>query len=227
MKKDRKIRSRLAMATFISLLIHLAFCFLPEETSLLFLGDKKIEELPRLVVIDLPRESFPVYLAKTSVPEIDRPEIPLEKTDFGLKGSAPSLPRISEQMPALSMDAIPEGLINFARPANSQSTPTDEDSLTSVSNYITSVLDRVNSFKQYPTVARKFGQQGAVVLAFEIAKNGDIDGDVAVAESSGYGTLNKSAVRSVKRCAPFPPLPDYVSSTSLPLKLRIEYLLQE
>lgn len=211
---------------FASLLIHLSLCFLPDEAGRLILGEDKVKELPQLIVIELPRESVPQYIANLPVPEISRPVIPIERHESVFRGIEPSLPRISEDISTLTTAEIPAGLKNFARPVHLQNAVIDEDSLTSVSNYITSVLDKVNSVKQYPVVARKFGQQGAVVLAFEIAKNGDI-GDVAVAESSGFGTLNNSAVRSVRKCAPFPPLPDYVSSSSLPLKLRIEYQLEE
>ena len=68
--------------------------------------------------------------------------------------------------------------------------------------YLAVVKERVESHRDYPSFARQSGHQGTVMLRVRIAADGGI-GSIAVAQSSGYGTLDRAAVAAVKRAAPF------------------------
>jgi periplasmic protein TonB len=58
----------------------------------------------------------------------------------------------------------------------------------------------------YPGVARKMGWEGKVVVSFVVMENGDIQ-DIKVVESSGYQALDKNAITTIKKAAPFPSPP--------------------
>jgi periplasmic protein TonB len=58
----------------------------------------------------------------------------------------------------------------------------------------------------YPGVARKMGWEGKVVVSFVVKENGDIQ-DIKVVESSGYQALDKNAMTTIKKAAPFPSPP--------------------
>lgn len=58
----------------------------------------------------------------------------------------------------------------------------------------------------YPVVARKKGWQGKVVVSFVVDTNGNIM-DIHIRESSGFSLLDRNAVKTIKRLAPFPPPP--------------------
>ena len=58
----------------------------------------------------------------------------------------------------------------------------------------------------YPIVARKKGWQGRVVISFVVDKDGSIM-DINIRESSGFSLLDRSAVKTIKKVAPFPPPP--------------------
>lgn len=55
----------------------------------------------------------------------------------------------------------------------------------------------------YPDIARQNGWMGKVTVSFIIAYNGCVR-DIEVVRSSGFGCLDKNAVKAVERSSPFP-----------------------
>ncbi len=64
---------------------------------------------------------------------------------------------------------------------------------------------------KYPRIARKMGWQGKVVVEFIVCKDGQVT-DIHIVESSGFASLDKNAIVTIKKAAPFP-------SPSFPAKL--------
>lgn len=58
----------------------------------------------------------------------------------------------------------------------------------------------------YPTLARKMGWQGKVIISFLIMPNGNSI-DVKIVKTSGQDILDRNAVETVKRSSPFPAPP--------------------
>jgi len=56
----------------------------------------------------------------------------------------------------------------------------------------------------YPSLARRQGWQGKVVVTFLLGPGGQVR-DLRVQQSSGYPSLDQSAVQAVERAAPLPP----------------------
>ncbi len=70
-------------------------------------------------------------------------------------------------------------------------------------NYI---KDGIQQNVIYPRQARMMGWQGRVILSFTINADGRVEG-ITVKESSGFALLDKKAIETVRKAAPFPSPP--------------------
>lgn len=67
-----------------------------------------------------------------------------------------------------------------------------------------SYIQRIIADKiQYPRAARLGQQQGTVLVAFTISKDGTVS-ELKIATSSGFALLDKNALEAVNKAAPFP-----------------------
>lgn len=55
----------------------------------------------------------------------------------------------------------------------------------------------------YPRMARKMGWEGKVVVCFVICKDGHVE-NMRIIKSSGFSALDKNALETIKKAAPFP-----------------------
>jgi TonB family protein len=67
---------------------------------------------------------------------------------------------------------------------------------------IRSFVDRIESLKHYPYIARRRGIQGTALIFVHLNKNGELK-DVVLRKSSGHEILDKSAVELIKKATPF------------------------
>ena len=104
--------------------------------------------------------------------------------------------------------------------------PAEPDSLLAVRSYIAGVYERINQVRRYPEISRKLGEEGAVEVAFAIGRDGMLAGETELVASSPFSALNRAARRSVRKSSPFPPLPECVRKSVLPLKVRILFQLE-
>ena len=72
--------------------------------------------------------------------------------------------------------------------------------------YFIRIRKQVSMAGKYPLQAARRGMQGTVNLKVTIEQNGDLSNLVLVG-SSGYELLDHSALKTMKRAGPFPPLP--------------------
>jgi len=63
--------------------------------------------------------------------------------------------------------------------------------------------ERIARALVYPAAARRRGWQGRVVVAFTLLRDGRVR-EVRVVATSGFGSLDRSAVAAVLAAAPFP-----------------------
>lgn len=89
-----------------------------------------------------------------------------------------------------------------------------------LSKHFTYIRDLINQQLVYPRAARKMGWSGRVVLRFVVTTTGSVD-SLRVVSSSGYQTLDRDAIETVKKAAPFPKPP-----VSAELALPVEYSLE-
>jgi len=77
-----------------------------------------------------------------------------------------------------------------------------------------------------PTTSACEYKDATVVLQFGIRKDGTL-AYVRVLKSSGYATYDDHAVETVRRSAPFPPIPDSVSLTGVPIDATMNYVVRQ
>ena len=65
------------------------------------------------------------------------------------------------------------------------------------------IKDNIQKKMSYPRLARKMGWQGKVVVSFMVGKDGKVQ-NVHIIESSGFAALDKNAIATIKKAAPFP-----------------------
>lgn len=85
------------------------------------------------------------------------------------------------------------------------------------------ILRRVEELKRYPASARIDRAEGKVVVKAVIHEDGNI-GEVEIFQSSGYLTLDKAAVETMRQAAPFH-LPHPLGQPRMTIKIPMSYRL--
>jgi protein TonB len=86
--------------------------------------------------------------------------------------------------------------------------------------YKSQISRRLNQYKKYPPEAMARQLSGIVRVSFRISSRGRISA-VRMTASSGYGALDAEALALLKRCNPFPPIPEALGLERLELDVPI------
>ena len=98
------------------------------------------------------------------------------------------------------------------------------ESLLSRQLYHSKLLKWTYKYISYPKRAAKRNQEGSVRLSVTIDRKGNVK-TVAPIEESNFGSLNKEAIKAVKRASPFPPMPDALSGEDFEFSMPIVFRL--
>ena len=90
--------------------------------------------------------------------------------------------------------------------------------------YYQMILDRLDRLKRYPSRARRRGDQGTVILAFTLKRDGSLK-EYAIRQSSGSKALDLEVKKLIRRAAPFPAIPANISQEELELSVPISFTL--
>ena len=90
------------------------------------------------------------------------------------------------------------------------------------SNYPGLVVSKLRRALRYPASARRAGLRGEVLIHFVVSRNGNV-GSVRVASSSGSPVLDRAAIDTVRRAAPFPAIPSSANRSSWQFTLPIAF----
>lgn len=82
----------------------------------------------------------------------------------------------------------------------------------------------LNRNKVYPLKARRFGQQGLVMLQITLDKDGKLI-KLDVIKRSPFESLNQAAVKMVESISLFPPIPHEINSQQISFSVPVEYKL--
>ncbi len=82
------------------------------------------------------------------------------------------------------------------------------------------IRDTVERNTSYPDIARRMGWEGKVLVAFIVCTDGQVE-DIRVIKSCGFKALDKNAINTIKRCAPFP-TPPLRAEVTLPITYRLK-----
>ena len=83
---------------------------------------------------------------------------------------------------------------------------------------------KIDQLKTYPSMSKRLGHQGEVVVGFTLLADGSII-NVRIDSESRFDALNKSALATVKSVKKFKPIPKDFGVTKMDLKIPIRYLI--
>ncbi|MCL4542438.1 MAG: TonB family protein [Deltaproteobacteria bacterium] len=98
-------------------------------------------------------------------------------------------------------------------------------SVSVLDKYFGEIKSKIVNNLVYPMYARKEGIEGYVNVLFKILKNGDLVFE-KIEKSSQHGTLNRSAIKTIKISAPFMPFPNGINRNSLTFLIKIYFKLK-
>jgi protein TonB len=90
-------------------------------------------------------------------------------------------------------------------------------------SYFASIKRKIELVWQYPYEAAAAGIQGELTLDFVIARSGKVD-SIELVRSSGSKILDDEAIRSIRKAAPFDPIPTQYKIPSLLIRGRFVYI---
>nr|VFK41637.1 MAG: protein TonB [Candidatus Kentron sp. SD]VFK47028.1 MAG: protein TonB [Candidatus Kentron sp. SD] len=92
--------------------------------------------------------------------------------------------------------------------------------------YLAALKARIERKKFYPPLSRRRGEEGKVVIAFVIRKNGQLT-HLSVRRSSGIRRLDNAALRTLREITPVEPIPAMLEREEWALSAPIIYGLRE
>jgi periplasmic protein TonB len=87
------------------------------------------------------------------------------------------------------------------------------------------LLKHLQEFKSYPLEARRRNEQGVVLLAFSIDRNGHVVSR-RIVKGSGYADLDAEVMALVERAQPMPAFPPSMTEAELNLTVPIRFSLR-
>ncbi|MDH5361109.1 MAG: energy transducer TonB [Gammaproteobacteria bacterium] len=88
------------------------------------------------------------------------------------------------------------------------------------------IKTRLSEHFEYPFIARRKGYQGTVTLSFRVQANGSLK-DIQVARSSGYGILDRSAIRALLKIRKLENIETWLQGDDFFMQLPVRYRLNE
>lgn len=82
---------------------------------------------------------------------------------------------------------------------------------------------KIDHNKYYPTLSRRLGQTGTVVIAFTLLEDGNIV-NVRIDKPSQYERLNISALDAVKKVERFKPIPKEIGEEKMDIKVPVKFM---
>jgi len=90
-------------------------------------------------------------------------------------------------------------------------------------SYFASIKRKIELVWQYPYEAAVAGIQGELTVDFVIARSGKLE-SVELVRGSGYKILDEEAIRSIRKAAPFDPIPSEYKIPTLQIRGRFVYV---
>ena len=135
--------------------------------------------------------------------------------------------------PKPQMKKAVQPLPKVSAPATAKSEPvTEQPQTTSTLNeqvkadlrsqYKSELRSRIEENKYYPSLSKRLGQKGEVVVAFTLLEDGHIV-NIRIDNPSRYESLNESALDAVKKVHTFKPIPKELGETRMDIKVPLKF----
>jgi protein TonB len=89
-------------------------------------------------------------------------------------------------------------------------------------DYLNRVRRWIAKYKKYPPEAMKRKQEGTVLVAFTLARDGTVL-SVDIERSSGVPVIDQAVFDMMRRASPVPPVPPHYAGTTLSIAMPIRY----
>jgi protein TonB len=99
---------------------------------------------------------------------------------------------------------------------------TEERGSASLSSYQAKLAAHLRRFRIYPAEAEARGLTGVAMVSFTVRRDGGLAA-VRLTRGSGYAVLDDAALAMVRRAAPFPPMPETISSSTLSIAVPVSF----
>lgn len=187
------------------------------------------------VVIGLHAAAIAGYLLFWHAPNVDiGDETPIISIDL----VAPQIDQVEQQKldtPEPPKPTTPEAVVPLPKPPPKvveQTNPAPRTTVHEVASapridpsWESLLLKHLQEFKNYPNEARRRNEQGEVLLAFSIDRNGHVISRHIV-HSSGYADLDAEVLALVERAQPMPAFPPSMTEAQLDLTVPIRFALR-
>jgi protein TonB len=98
----------------------------------------------------------------------------------------------------------------------------EERGSASLSSYEAKLAAHLRRFRIYPAEAEARGLTGVAMVSFTVRRDGGLAA-VRLTRGSGYAVLDDAALAMVRRAAPFPPMPETISSSTLSVAVPVNF----
>ena len=88
--------------------------------------------------------------------------------------------------------------------------------------YLGSIYRRIENRKYYPEIEKDRCHEGIVKVGFVVKRDGVLE-KAWIVKSCRYRGLNRAALQTVKRAAPFMPIPEQFKGAELPIVIDVVY----
>lgn len=106
-------------------------------------------------------------------------------------------------------------------PSDSAQRREDAPRIDLLPGYVAEVRARIERQKRYPTMARRRGDEGLVLVRVSIASNGDLDSVDIAGQASAF--LLRATREAVERARPFPMPPRGSVTIEIPVRWRVRH----
>lgn len=139
----------------------------------------------------------------------------------------PTLPPVHEQpapppvQPVTAVDLVPETTAPKTQEAPSAARMASDAKVTWQSR----LLAHLEKYRRYPVRARAKGEEGTAYVRFRMDRQGRLL-ESSLARSSGSAQLDKAALATIKRAAPFPKPPQHVGGATIEITVPVEFFVR-
>lgn len=213
------------------------------ELIVVYAGDEMTAPAGQAVVIldaPAPLETLAAELsppAQAPAPQAAESAVPVQAQMAALASEhaeafEPLKPPVQPAQALSSAPPVPQSRANTNREPRAQKTRTDgrsaaasrgaQTTALAPPHDLTAVLARLQQAKRFPEKARARGDEGRAGVRLSIQRSGAL-GHAQVVRSSGSALLDQAALDTVRRAAPFPPLPAEIAGAALVLNAPMNF----
>lgn len=109
------------------------------------------------------------------------------------------------------------------RPGTGSAQAAHSENLSNI--YLQHVYQRIQRAKRYPRFAREREMEGRIQVEFVLSRDGKLL-ESRVVNSSGHSVLDREALLTLRRAAPFPKLPETIQAGNVVMNVVISFVLQ-